>query len=122
MCPRLSSQPIRQFASSLQLGSGYLGRDRRTACTYETGLRPILLRSLHLPVAVVEGSLTENPNRTGVRLWTESFRQSLCRSDGDSRQPYRSEIRSAFDPIMSCSPQFTWRNNPMGLDDIVIRR
>ena len=31
---------------------------------------PTALRSLHLPVAVTEGSLTENLNKTGVRLWT----------------------------------------------------
>jgi hypothetical protein len=33
--------------------------------------RPILPRSLHLPVAVVDGSLIENTNKTGVRLWTD---------------------------------------------------
>jgi hypothetical protein len=32
---------------------------------------PIVPRSLHRPVAVTEGSLTENPNKTGVRFWTE---------------------------------------------------
>jgi hypothetical protein len=30
----------------------------------------ILPRSRHLPVAVTEGSLTRNLNKTGVRLWT----------------------------------------------------
>ena len=30
----------------------------------------ILRRSLHLPVAVTEGSLTEKVNKNGVRLWT----------------------------------------------------
>ena len=30
----------------------------------------ILPRSLHLPVAPTDGSLTENPNDIGVRLWT----------------------------------------------------
>jgi len=30
----------------------------------------ILLRSLHRPVAVVDGSVTKNVNKTGVRLWT----------------------------------------------------
>jgi hypothetical protein len=29
----------------------------------------LLPRSLHLPVAVVEGSLTQNLNEIGVRLW-----------------------------------------------------
>jgi hypothetical protein len=29
-------------------------------------------RSLHRPLAVVDGSLTEKANKTGVRLWTES--------------------------------------------------
>jgi hypothetical protein len=32
--------------------------------------RAILPRSLHLPFAVTEGSLTKNLNKTGVRLWT----------------------------------------------------
>ncbi len=32
--------------------------------------RPSLLRSLHRPVASVEGSLIKNVNKTGVRLWT----------------------------------------------------
>jgi hypothetical protein len=32
--------------------------------------RPILPRSLQRPVAVVEGNLTKNFNKTGVRLWT----------------------------------------------------
>ena len=31
---------------------------------------PILPHSLHLPPAVLEGSLTKNLNKTGVRLWT----------------------------------------------------
>ena len=31
--------------------------------------RRILPRSRHLPVAVTEGSLTENINKIGVRLW-----------------------------------------------------
>jgi len=31
----------------------------------------ILPRSRHLPVAVTEGSLTENTNEIGVRLWTD---------------------------------------------------
>ena len=31
----------------------------------------ILPRSRHLPVAVTEGSLTENLNEIGVRLWTD---------------------------------------------------
>ncbi len=37
-------------------------------------LLPTLLRSLHLhlPVALTEGSLTTNLNKTGVRLWTQS--------------------------------------------------
>ena len=35
---------------------------------------PILPRSLHLPLAVTEGSLIENVNKTGVRLWTDSSR------------------------------------------------
>jgi hypothetical protein len=64
------------------------GRDHRTTsrrATYGTGRRafgtptvrklpnsrlPILPRSLHLPVGVTEGSLIENLNKIGVRLWT----------------------------------------------------
>ena len=34
-------------------------------------LRPILPRSRHLPVAITDGSLTENFNKNGVRLWTD---------------------------------------------------
>jgi hypothetical protein len=34
-------------------------------------LLAILPRSLHLPAAVTDGSLTENLNKTGVRLWTD---------------------------------------------------
>jgi hypothetical protein len=37
----------------------------------------ILPRSLHRPVAVTEGSLTENTNKTGVRLWTDLFPYQL---------------------------------------------
>ena len=35
------------------------------------GHRSILPASLHLPVAVTEGSLTEKLNKTGVRFWTD---------------------------------------------------
>ena len=34
--------------------------------------RPILPRSRHLPVAVTDGSLTQNFNEIAVRLWTDS--------------------------------------------------
>ena len=34
-------------------------------------LLPILPCSRHRPVAVVDGSLTENLNEIGVRLWTD---------------------------------------------------
>jgi hypothetical protein len=37
--------------------------------------RAILPRSRQRPVAVTDGSLTENPNEIGVRLWTESQRR-----------------------------------------------
>jgi hypothetical protein len=33
--------------------------------------RPILPRSLHLPLASTGGNATRNPNKTGVRFWTE---------------------------------------------------
>ena len=40
-----------------------------------TSTRPgyilIFQRSLHRPVAVVDGSLTKNFNKTAVRLWTD---------------------------------------------------
>ena len=32
--------------------------------------RPILPRSLHRPSGSTDGRLTENLNKTGVRLWT----------------------------------------------------
>jgi hypothetical protein len=35
-----------------------------------TASGPILPRSLHLPVAVTEGRLTENLNEIGARFWT----------------------------------------------------
>jgi hypothetical protein len=35
------------------------------------GHRPILPRSLHLPVASTDGSFTKNFNKTGVQLWTD---------------------------------------------------
>ena len=35
--------------------------------------RPVLPRSRHLPVAVTEGSLTENPNKIRVRFWTDCY-------------------------------------------------
>ena len=43
----------------------------------------ILPRSLHRPVAVVEGSLTKNLNKIGVRLWTVSSLDEYCEV-GDS--------------------------------------
>lgn len=38
---------------------------------------PILPHSLHLPLTVVDGSLTEKINKTGVRLWTDLSLLSL---------------------------------------------
>ena len=40
-------------------------------------LRRILPRSRHLPVASTDGSLTENPNKTAVRLWTACSARSI---------------------------------------------
>jgi hypothetical protein len=37
----------------------------------------ILPRSRHRPVAIVEGSLTENVKKIGVRLWTDRSAVSL---------------------------------------------
>jgi hypothetical protein len=44
----------------------YLGRSRA--------------RSRHRPLAVVDGSVTKNLNKTGVRLWTESNLDSIKES------------------------------------------
>ena len=45
--------------------------------------RPILPRSLHRPVAVVDGSLIRNFNKTGVRLWTAcSFVKAVADRSG----------------------------------------
>jgi hypothetical protein len=59
------------------------GRTRRIMCRERTQilrwpagarrqvLRPILPRSLHLPLGPTEGSRKINCNKTGVRLWTD---------------------------------------------------
>ena len=65
----------------------------------------ILPRSLHRPVAVVEGSLTKNLNKTGVRLGTDRLLDENCevrrgdplerhsgRRPGD-RQPVQLDVR-----------------------------
>jgi hypothetical protein len=41
------------------------------------GYRFHLPRSRHLPVAVVDGSLIKNVNKTGVRLWTDYSRSRV---------------------------------------------
>jgi hypothetical protein len=64
------------------MGRGCLGRGscwvrelygRTAGCLWKPLqlLRHSLPRSRHLPTAVTEGSLTENLNKTGVRLWTD---------------------------------------------------
>jgi hypothetical protein len=54
---------------------------------------PILSRSRHLPVGVVDGSLTENLNKTGVRLWTDPSLDQNRKIGG----------RHALDPIANHS-------------------
>jgi len=39
--------------------------------------------SRHRPVAVVEGSLTKNVNKTGVRLWTDPTTETMARATAD---------------------------------------
>ena len=46
-------------------------------------------RSLHRPVAVTEGNATRNPNKTGVRLWTDSPARRLLRTSPAVRQSAR---------------------------------
>ena len=41
-------------------------------------LRPILPRSLHLPLASTDGSRTRNLNKNGVRLWSDCGLESKC--------------------------------------------
>ncbi len=50
------------------------GRRVRAGQAGDLSLNVILPRSRHLPVAVTEGSPTENLNKTGMRLWTETPR------------------------------------------------
>ena len=42
----------------------------------------ILPRSRHLPLASTDGSRTENLNKTGVRLWTDSSFDENCEISG----------------------------------------
>lgn len=42
-----------------------------TSAVGHLAARLTILPSRHLPVAVTEGRLTENPDKTGVRLWTD---------------------------------------------------
>jgi hypothetical protein len=65
--------------------AGTATRDISAEADYRPS-RPSLPRSLHRPVAVVDGSLTKNTNRIGVRLWTDrSFDK-----DGEIRARARS--------------------------------
>src|SRR4051794_38379375 len=60
---RLSSQTnASTFGSGPQLGMSYLSRVRRTACTYEGILSPMLGASRRVPVESTDGSLTSNLN------------------------------------------------------------
>ena len=48
-----------------------------------------LPRSRHLPFASTEGSLSENLNNTGVRLWTDRAQRALRRSTTSHEGPHR---------------------------------
>ena len=54
-----------------------IGRRGERLITRKGGRRlhrlPILPRSRHLPLASTDGSLIEKVNKTGVRLWTDSY-------------------------------------------------
>jgi len=73
-CPHsvLTSRPL--FTTIVALGGGQIttvsswNMERTVTAPY---LRRILPRSLHRPLAVVEGSLTEKFIEIGVRLWTD---------------------------------------------------
>ena len=54
----------------------------------------ILPRSRHLPRRSTDGSLTENPNRIGVRLWTDSSRSVRWTVSGPPAWKRRSSPRS----------------------------
>jgi len=56
-----------RFARTTVVSRRFSGGSPVNAIDY---LRRILSRNLHRPVAVVEGSLTSNLNKTWVRLWT----------------------------------------------------
>jgi hypothetical protein len=69
-----SHEPEREPASAAADWRSTLGPCRRVSISehHRRIGRPggILPRSLHLPVAVTDGSLREKINETGVRLWT----------------------------------------------------
>ena len=81
----------------------------------DKSLPPTLPRSRHLPVASTEGSLTENPNEIGVRLWTERslvatlvepcVLRSICRVDLDSVDL---ETRFASQTLGPCLAEGRW--------------
>jgi hypothetical protein len=60
-------------------------------------IRPILPRSRHLPLAVTDGSLTENVNKTGVRFWTDVFLAPVRLSSGRLVRP-RGRVMSGTAP------------------------
>ena len=94
-----------------------LQRSGRTAALgTKVQRRRILPRSLHLPVAVVDGSLTQNLNKTGVRLWTEpsldehgevgrgdTLDAVAHRADGEARSDERCGTAVAVSPTRVCA-------------------
>jgi hypothetical protein len=63
----------------------------------------ILPRSLHRPVASVEGNLTENLNKNAVRLWTDPS----CRSSSGLKSPLSHDGRGEFmysSPVAAMTP------------------
>ena len=79
----------------MRASAAFLGECRQGATVHSFRARnPYLPRSLHLPVASTEGSVTQNLNRIGVRLWTDpSFDQ-----DGETRGKHEATSLLSFEP------------------------
>ena len=100
MTDRISYRPSRVPGGKAMVGADYkaagFGPDRSRHQPVER--RPVLPRSLQRPVASTEGSLTENLNKTEVRLWTgcPSSRRSWKSSDrrGLASESARTELEA----------------------------
>ena len=69
---RISYRPSRVPEGKAMVGADYTaaGFGPDSIRHHRVERRPILPRSLHRPSGSTDGRLTENLNKTGVRLWT----------------------------------------------------